>query len=198
MSNQSLNSNWWVRNMNIALVIIDVQDAFNDPKWGERNNLDAEKNIKLLLNNWRKSGLEVVFIQHISQDSKSIFHPNQATSRIKRLIQPKQNETVFTKEVNSAFIGTPLEDHLKNLGIQDIVITGLTTPHCVSTTTRMSANLGFTTYLISDAVAAFGLTDQHGRYIDAKTVHDLSVATLHEEFATILSTEECIEKLLNV
>ncbi len=183
--------------MSIALVIIDVQDAFDDPKWGERNNLDAEKNIELLLNNWRSSGLEVIFIQHISENPRSIFHPNHASSRIKKIIKPKQNETVITKKVNSAFIGTSLESHLKALGIQEIVITGFTTPHCVSTTTRMGANLGFTTYLISDAVAAFGLTDQHGRYIDAKTVHDLSVATLHEEFATILSTEECIEKLIN-
>lgn len=59
------------------------------------------------------------------------------------------------------FIGTHLEEYLKQHTIGNVVITGLTTPHCVSTTSRMSGNLGFNTYLISDSTAAFGLTDQH-------------------------------------
>jgi len=58
----------------------------------------------------------------------------------------------------------------------------------------MSGNLGFTTYLISGATAAFGLNDQNNNYIDSETIHNISLATLHEEFATVLTTEELINK----
>lgn len=98
--------------------------------------------------------------------------------------------------MNSAFIGTNLEQYLKEHGIHNVVITGLTTPHCVSTTTRMSGNLGFHTYLISDATAAFGLKGPDGVYYDADQIHTISLATLHGEFATVLTKEELIEQII--
>lgn len=99
---------------------------------------------------------------------------------------------MIQKKVNSSFIGTNLEEQLRSNHIDTVVIAGLTTPHCVSTTKRMSGNLGFDTYLISDATAAFGLTDQTGTYFDPETIHRLSLATLHEEFATVLTTERLL------
>ena len=41
-------------NNQIALIIIDVQKAFQLPYWGERNNLLAEENMRILLAEWRK------------------------------------------------------------------------------------------------------------------------------------------------
>ena len=84
-------------------------------------------------------------------------------------------EVIITKKVNSCFIGTNLEKLLKVNEISTVVITGLTTPHCVSTTTRMSGNLGFDTYLISDATASFGMKDQNDIYYDAATIHNISL-----------------------
>ncbi len=107
-----------------------------------------------------------------------------------------EKEVIITKKVNSDFIGTNLEELLKANDITTVVITGLTTPHCVSTTTRMSGNLGFDTYLISDATAAFGMRDQNDTYYDAETIHNISLATLHDEFATILTTDQLINDFI--
>lgn len=182
--------------MNKALIIIDVQKAFQDPKWGNRNNPDAERKIHSILLEWRKRRLEVIFIKHLSTNQNSVFYHENESSQINDLLYPLKTETIFTKEVNSSFIGTSLEDHLHQLKINELVITGLTTPHCVSTTARMSGNLGFKTYLLSDAVAAFELTDHKGNHIDAQTVHDVSLATIHNEFATVITTDEYMTKFL--
>jgi len=180
---------------NNALIIVDVQKAFDDKKWGERNNLNAEENISRILTFWRKKGWRVIHIQHKSDNPNSVFHPNNEGFSIKELVEPIEGEVVFTKKVNSSFIGTNLEEFLKLNDISTVVITGLTTPHCVSTTTRMSGNLGFNTYLISDATAAFGMKDQNDIYYDAETIHNVSLATLNEEFATILTTEQLMNEL---
>ncbi|RST76134.1 cysteine hydrolase [Siminovitchia acidinfaciens] len=179
-----------------ALIIVDVQKAFDDKKWGERNNLDAEENISKILQLFRREGWSVIHIQHTSDDPNSVFHPTNEGFAIKGIVEPIDDELIITKKVNSSFIGTNLEEHLKTNEISTVVITGLTTPHCVSTTTRMSGNLGFNTYLISDATAAFGLKDQNGRYYDAETIHNISLATLHDEFATILTTEQLINDFI--
>jgi nicotinamidase-related amidase len=89
-----------------------------------------------------------------------------------------------------------LEQYIKAHAITDVVISGLTTPHCVSTTARMSGNLGFNTYLVSDATAAFGLKGPDGVYYDADQIHNVSLATLHGEFATVLPTKELIEQVI--
>lgn len=175
-----------------ALVIVDVQKAFNDEKWGKRNNIQAEENISRILNFWREQGWLVVHIQHCSDSPQSIFHPTKKTFTIKEQAQPRENEVIFQKKVNSSFIGTDLENYLRNRAVSEVIIVGLTTPHCVSTTTRMSGNLGFNTYLVSDATAAFGLHDQNGTYYDAETIHNISLATLHDEFATVLTTDQLL------
>jgi nicotinamidase-related amidase len=179
-----------------ALIIVDVQKAFDDKKWGERNNLNAEENISKILQLWREKGWTVIHIRHTSDNPNSLFHPNNKGFAIKEIVKPIAEEVIITKNVNSSFIGTNLEKYLQQNDISTVVITGLTTPHCVSTTTRMSGNLGFDTYLISDATAAFGMKDQNDTYYDAETIHNISLATLHDEFATILTTEQLINDFI--
>lgn len=179
-------------NRNTALINIDIQQAFDHSKWGERNNPEAEENASRLLKRWREKDWKVIHIQHQSDKPESLFHPDHKGFAIKEIVAPIAGEKMITKNVNSSFIGTDLESYLHENGISRVVFTGLTTPHCVSTTTRMSANLGFDTYLVSDATAAFGLTDQSGTYHDAETIHRLSLATLHDEFATILTTDDLL------
>lgn len=118
------------------------------------------------------------------------MHHSNEGSEFKDSVKPIEGEVVIQKKVNSAFIGTNLEEYLRANGIEKVVIVGLTTPHCVSTTTRMSGNLGFDTYLISDATAAFGMKGPNDIYYNAEEIHAISLATLHEEFATILTTKE--------
>ncbi|MCW9134111.1 cysteine hydrolase [Bacillus paramycoides] len=180
---------------NTALIIIDVQKAFEEEKWGTRNNPDAEENIQILLNMWREKEYPIIHIQHLSDNDQSIFHPSKKSSDFKDIVVPIKDEKIFKKKVNSAFIGTGLEEHLKANKIKKVVIVGLTTPHCVSTTTRMSGNLGFETYLVTDATAAFAIKGADDTYYSAEQIHNVSLATLDDEFATVLTTEELIKKL---
>lgn len=175
-----------------ALLLIDVQKAFDNKKWGLRNNPLAEKQIQKLLFHWRSLKLPVIHIQHISDSPLSLFHPSNAAVNFKEEAIPIAGEKVIRKKKNSAFIGTDLEDSLRQLNIVNLMIVGFTTPHCVSTTARMSANLGFGTFIVKDATASFELTDYNGTLYDAHTVHETSLLSLHNEFANIASTKEII------
>lgn len=102
------------------------------------------------------------------------------------------------KQVNGAFIGTNLEEVLRKQGIEALVIAGLTTPHCVSTTARMAANLGFQVYMPKDGIAAFELTGPDGKRYSAEEVHNISLATLHEEFATITESRMLLDAVAHI
>jgi nicotinamidase-related amidase len=179
-----------------ALLILDVQKGFDDLKWGKRNNPQAEDNIQKLLIEWRRRGWEIIFSQHLSLLPNSpLNYKNQLGIDIKEIVKPLPNEVVFQKNVNSAFIGTKLEGYLHEKQITTVVITGLSTQHCVSTTTRMSGNLGFETFLVEDAIAAFEITDHKGVYHSPEDVHDSELATLQKEFATIVQTQQIVDQL---
>lgn len=180
---------------NAALIIIDVQKCFDHPKWGKRNNLQAEQNIERILKAWRDSKRPVFHVQHLSTSPNSPLNPDSSGSEIKDSVKPKDAEPVIQKHVNSAFIGTNLEQLLRDNQIGTLVITGLTTPHCVSTTTRMAGNFGFDTYLVSDATAAFEIVGHNGKRYSAEEIHETALATLHGEFATVIETETVLENL---
>jgi nicotinamidase-related amidase len=180
---------------NAGLLVIDVQKGFDDPKWGPRNNPDAEQRIAELLGAWRNAQRPIFHVQHLSRLNDSPLHPRNPGCQIKELVQPGKNEPVFQKDVNSAFIGTSLEDSLRKKGIQTVVIVGLTTPHCISTSARMAGNLGFEVYLPSDAIAAFDIVGPDGSRYAASEVHKVSLATLHEEFATVVDTKTVLASL---
>jgi nicotinamidase-related amidase len=102
---------------------------------------------------------------------------------------------VIEKRVNSAFIGTSLETDLRRAGCRGLVIVGLTTNHCVSTTARMAGNLGFATWVVSDATATFDRVGPDGALHPAEQIHAIALSDLHGEFATVVDTGALIVAL---
>lgn len=177
-----------------ALLLIDVQEGIDDPRHGLRNNPGAEANIARLLATWRARGRPVIHVRHDSTDPDSVLRPGLPGNAIKAVAIPLPGEPLFAKHVNSAFIGTELERHLRERGITTLVVAGLTTDHCVSTTTRMAANLGFTVTVVSDATATHERVGPDGVHHAAEAMHQLALASLHEEFATVLPTAEVLAR----
>lgn len=179
---------------NAALIVIDVQQAFNNPIWGQRNNPQAEANVARLLAGWRESGRPLFHIHHQSRSPQGLFREQGAL--VKPEATPLAGEPILHKHVNSSFIGTDLEQRLREAGIDTVVTCGITTDHCVSTTTRMAENLGFTPFIVSDATATFERTGPDGRHYSADEMHATALASLHKEFATVVATDEVLASLM--
>lgn len=180
---------------NAVLLVVDVQKGLDEATYGRRNNRQAEENIARLLDAWRRTARPVVFVQHLSRNPNSPLRPHQAGCEIKDIVLPLASEAVVQKSVNSAFIGTDLEARLRRMGAETLVVTGLTTPHCVSATARTAGDLGFDTIVVSDATAAFELKGHDGKLHAAEDVHALSLAGLHDEFAAIVDTASLLKAL---
>lgn len=171
-----------------VLLVVDVQKGFDEPRWGRRNNPEMEGRIVELLAAWRATGRPVVHARHMSTDPSSPLRPGQPGNEFKPLAMPWLGETVVEKRVNSCFIGTALESDLRRRGFDTIVIAGLTTNHCVSTTARMAGNLGFRTWVVSDATATFDRLGPDGVTYPAEEIQAIALADLNGEFAGVVDT----------
>lgn len=176
-----------------ALIVIDVQQGFDDPRWPPRNNPQAEANVARLLAGWRAAGAPVFLIRHDSAEPGSPLRPDTPGNAFKPEAAARPGEPVIAKSVNSAFIGTDLEERLRRAGIGRLVICGISTDHCVSTTTRMAANLGFAVRLVGDACCTFDRRAPDGGVIEAEQVHRTELAVLSGEFAEIVTTDQALD-----
>lgn len=180
-----------------ALILVDVQKAFLDEEYwgGNRNNKNAEIVCGKILKKCRELNLPIFHIRHSSTNLKSKLNPANKGFEFNENVTPLENEPIVTKEVNSAFIGTNLKEQLDQLSIDTLIIVGITTNHCVSTTTRMAGNFGYKTYLISDATATFDRIGINGEKYDSETIHLTTLANLNEEFATVWNFDKLISEL---
>jgi nicotinamidase-related amidase len=134
-------------------------------------------------------------VQHDSVESDSPLRPERAGNAVKPGFEPVPGEPLFRKTVNSAFIGTGLEAHLRQAGIGSLVVVGLTTDHCVSTSVRMAGNLGFDVVVVDDATATFERTGPAGDAWSAEQMHRVALASLEGEFARVASTANVLSGL---
>lgn len=180
-----------------ALVMIDVQKAFDDMEaaGGKRNNPDAVAAIAVLLASFRQAGAAVIHIRHASLTPGSRLEASQSGYAVREEARELEGEPVLVKNVNSAFIGTGLDERLKRDAISHLVIVGATTNHCVETTTRMAGNLGYETFLVSDATWTFDRRGPDGRLHMAQDIHDMSLANLHDEFCQVVRTADILAAL---
>ena len=182
---------------NPALILVDVQKAFLEKDYPgiNRNNHDAEFICGNILSKWRELKLPIVHVRHSSTNPDSKLHKSKPGFGFNNYVKPLDNEVVLTKKVNSAFIGTKLENILFNMNIKTLVFVGMTTNHCISSTVRMSGNLGFETYLISDSTACYDTMGMDGKMIDCNIIYESSLANLSKEFAIIINSNKLFSLL---
>lgn len=94
-------------------------------------------------------------------------------------VRPEPSERVFEKTCYSAFMGTGLDRHLRELGVRTVVFCGVQTNVCVDSSARDAASLGFYVAIASDCVASH-----------TRSLHDASLQTLGFLFGDVLAGAE--------
>lgn len=175
-----------------ALLVIDVQRGFDEIEAAglARNNPLAVQQIARLLAAFRRAGAAVIHVRHASREPGSPFQPHRSGYAVIDEAREQAGEAVIVKEVNSAFIGTDLEDRLREAGVTTLAITGATTNHCVETTARVAGNLGFKALLVRDATWTFDRMGPDGETHSAAALHAMTFANLSGEFARIVTAAE--------
>lgn len=185
---------------NAALVVVDVQQGFEDEEyWGPRNNPEADRNIAELLDAWQASGRPVVFVRHDSQKPDSPLRVGDPGNAFKGYVEERRGkgtgpELFLTKSVNSAFYGTPdLDAWLREAGVRQFVVAGIQTNMCAETTARMGGNLGYEVFFALDATYTFDAVGPWGWKLSADELARATAVTLHGGgFANVVRSEELV------
>ena len=173
----------WPEAGNCALLVVDMQQYFLPIA------SQILSNVLSLINSCRSKRIHIFFTRHGHKDvsldggmlanwwGDCIEYGTKQWDLIKTL-SPYENETIIDKNRYSAFYGTDLDNALRSLGVEEIIITGVLTNCCCETTARDGFIRDYRVFFVSDATATVN-----------EDLHLASLKNLAYGFAHILSTE---------
>lgn len=179
--------------MAAALLLIDLQnDYFPGGAMEVEGAVEAATACAALLARHRELNLPIVHVRHLSmRPGAGYLLPETPGSLINTLVEPREDEAVITKNYPNSFRATNLDDHLKTLGVDSLVIGGMMTHMCIDTTVRAAFDLGYRVTVAADGCATRALT--HGELtIPAAHVQGAYLAALGAVFAKVASTENLL------
>ncbi|WP_213454567.1 isochorismatase family protein [Rhizomonospora bruguierae] len=172
-----------------ALLVIDVQAAFDDESyWGKRNNPEAEANIAALAAAWSAAGRPVVRVRHASTNPASPLRPEHPGHAYKAVVAGLSPALEVVKSVHSAFHGTPdLGAWLTANGVRQVVVTGVQTNRCCETTARLAGDLGYDVLFALDATYTFTEGD-----VTADQFAAVTAANIEGNFGRVVSAADLL------
>lgn len=176
-----------------VLVLIDIQEGFDDERWGERNNPDAEANIGSLVDEWTRQSRPIVRVRHASKNPNSPLAPKAPGHAYKPVVADLVPELEVVKNVHSAFLGQPdLGKWLQARGARQVVITGIQTNMCCETTARFAGDLGYDVLFAIDATHTFDVLTADGSVVTADQLTAVTAANLEGNFARVVHTSDLV------
>jgi len=167
-----------------ALVMIDLQNEYLEGPIALPDAKRAIASAERLLARARAAGTKIFHIAHKGRPG-GLFDRAAERGAIVSALAPRPDEPVIEKALPNAFAGTDLEAQLTAAGHKDIILAGLMTHMCISSTARAGLDLGFRITVDAESCATRDLPDGRGGTIVAKTIHEVALAELSDRFAII-------------
>jgi nicotinamidase-related amidase len=174
-----------------CLVLIDLQNEYVAGPIALPEANAAITSAGRLLARARSSGTAVFHVAHKGR-SGGLFDRAAERGAIVDALAPRAGEPVIEKELPNAFAGTDLQARLTATGRKNIILAGLMTHMCISSTARAALDLGFRVTIDAASCATRDLPDGRGGTIAAATIHDVALVELSDRFAIIARDSDAL------
>ncbi|AFJ02213.1 Isochorismatase [Methylophaga frappieri] len=170
-----------------ALIMIDCQNTYRQ---GVMQLTDVEPALvqaQKLLARARDMQVPIIHIQHDAGPG-SPYDLETDLGQIADEVAPQPGEIVITKHFPNAFIQTELDERLKTLGIDQIVLAGFMTHMCINSTAHGGFNLGYQVTVVASATATRDLPDASGQIVPAEQVQHAALASTRDLYAAVINS----------
>lgn len=170
-----------------ALIMIDCQNTYRTGVMQLTGVEQAIVEAKKLLQRAREMQIPVIHIRHDGGEG-SPYDLTTDIGQISDEVAPIEGEIVITKNFPNAFVQTALDEELKKLGIDNVVLAGFMTHMCVNSTAHGGFNLGYKPTIVASTTATRPLIAAHGKIVPAQQVQDGAIASTRDLYAAVVDT----------
>jgi nicotinamidase-related amidase len=168
-----------------TLVMIDCQNTYTYGVMELEGVQDALDEAAALLDRARSAGIPIIHVQH-SDGPGSLYDVDGDSGAIVARVAPRDGEPIVVKQYPNSFVDTDLNDKLKAVGAQHLVLAGFMTHMCVNSTARAAFNLGYAPTVVAAATATRALPGVDGEPVPAAVIQAASLAGMADLFAVVV------------
>jgi nicotinamidase-related amidase len=168
-----------------VLIMIDCQVTYTRGAMELEGVQSALDEAASLLDRARTAGAPVIHIQH-DMGPGSLYDVNGESGAIVDRVAPRGNEPVVVKGYPNSFVGTDLDQRLRELNAKSLVLAGFMTHMCINSTARGAFNLGYAPTIVASTTATRSLSVVGGT-VPAAAMQAASLAALSDLFAVVVA-----------
>lgn len=174
----------------ITLLIVDVQTAL--VKEHPYNEYKVIENIQRLLTSARQKNIEVIYVCHDDGEGSELERGSKGW-QIYHEIMPNEDEKIFEKQYNSAFVKTDLKEHLNQKNIDTIILTGMQTEYCIDATCKSAFEHGYKVIIPDGTNTTFD-----NEYLSGDKLYEFyNYKIWNNRFAEVLPLDEVVQLINN-
>jgi len=181
-----------------ALLLVDFVQGYFDPECDLYAGVEAELASALRIREAAHTAQIPVILTNVVYHPKAIdggrffeksrplryFLAGNPMGAWPQSLQPREDELVVSKQYPSAFFGTSLASTLTSLGVDSVLLTGLTTSGCIRATCVDAMSHGFRTLVVADACG-----DRH------PAPHEANLFDMNAKYADVVREADVLEYL---
>jgi len=169
-----------------ALIMIDLQNTYRKGVMQLTGVEEAIIEARKLLEMARDHKIPIFHIRH----DGGVGTPYDVSAEIGAIsdeVGPIAGEPIITKNYPNSFIQTDLDQQLKAMGIEKIVLAGFMTHMCINSTAHGGFNLGYAPTVVASTTATRPLEAANGKVLTAQQVQDAAIASTRDLYAAIIN-----------
>ena len=178
-----------------ALIVIDVQNEYFDGALpiSDPPPETSLENIGRAMDAAKEAGVPVVVVRHGESDADAdVFRKGSREWELRPEVADRAHDHVVDKTMPGSFTGTPLDEILKDAGVDTVAIAGYMTHMCVDTTSRQASHFGYGVEILSDATGTLAVEGSAGK-ASGEELHRATLVAQGHGLAEILTTDEWVD-----
>lgn len=181
--------------MSRALLVIDVQREYFDGALPIRHPVGHLDRILEAMDAAKQANLATVVVRHHQPDPESpVFRHGSPMWQLHEEVESRPRDMLIDKQLPGSFTNTPLDEFLKEKGIDTISIAGYMTQICCDTTARQAFHRGYQVEFLSDATGTLDVENKAGS-VTAEQLHESILVSQQMFISDVIDKETWLSRI---
>ena len=181
--------------MSRVLLVIDVQREYFEGALPIRHPVGHLESILEVMDAAKRANLPTVVVRHHQPEADSpLFRLGSDMWQLHPEVESRPRDVLIDKQLPGSFTNTPLDEFLKERGVDTVCIAGYMTQICCDTTARQAFHRGYKVEFLRDATGTLDVANKAGS-VTAEQLHESILVAQQMFISDVIDKETWLARI---